>query len=94
MSEEPRNQLCTGVNTKIELAVSPQLDVLLSAVLKPKFQASLDIVATDRIASLERKMAQMNEKVALTVTSPLSWDVQFSIRMSMFAQPRSRLTAT
>lgn len=71
VSEELRSQLRTDIGTKIGRAVRWQLDALLLAALKLLSWALLSIVRADWIASLKRKLEQIDEKIALTFTRTL-----------------------
>lgn len=79
MSEDLGNRLLTEIDTKFERAVRPELDALLSAVLKLQIRASLDVARADCIPSLEERMPQMIEKAAPIIANPLSSNLKVSI---------------
>lgn len=89
VGEKLGNQLRTKISTMIERTVCQQLSALLPAVPKSEIRASLDVVQMDWIASLERKMAGMIEKVADTITTPLLSHLQVFIEKRVFAQVQS-----
>lgn len=64
MSEELGDQLRTEMGARTQRVVRQQPDALLPALLKSIVHTSVNLAREDCIASLERKMAQMIEKVA------------------------------
>lgn len=85
------SQLRTAIFTEIEGAVRLQLDALLPAVLGLEHQVSPDAARTEWIASLEERMVQKIEKVALTIITPLSPYFQVSIEKRMSGPVRSQV---
>lgn len=86
MSEELGSKLRMGIDTKIEKDLRQQLDALLPAVLKSKIQASLHVAQADWIASLDKLVADTKGEMAVTVPSPLLWNLQVSVEKSLSDQ--------